>query len=65
MSALGRLSQYLGRAQSVCWRHTALFWKGASEVYVIDNIAERLERAKELGAVPIDFSHGRSRRAHL
>src|SRR6266581_889950 len=32
--------------------------KGASEVYVIDNIAERLEKAKELGAVPIDFTHG-------
>ena len=32
--------------------------KGASEVYVIDNIAERLEKAKELGGVPIDFSQG-------
>jgi glutathione-independent formaldehyde dehydrogenase len=32
--------------------------KGASEVYVIDNIAERLEKAKELGAVPIDFGQG-------
>jgi glutathione-independent formaldehyde dehydrogenase len=32
--------------------------KGASEVYVVDNIAERLEKAKELGAVPIDFSQG-------
>lgn len=32
--------------------------KGASEVYVVDNIPERLEKAKELGAVPIDFSQG-------
>src|SRR5262249_55317915 len=32
--------------------------KGASEIYVIDNVAERLEKAKELGAVPIDFSQG-------
>jgi len=32
--------------------------KGASEVYVVDNIAERLEKAKELGAVPIDFGQG-------
>jgi len=32
--------------------------KGASEVYVVDNIAERLEKAKELGGVPIDFSQG-------
>jgi glutathione-independent formaldehyde dehydrogenase len=32
--------------------------KGASEVYLIDNIAERLEKAKELGAVPIDFGQG-------
>lgn len=32
--------------------------KGASEVYVVDNVAERLEKAKELGAVPIDFSQG-------
>jgi glutathione-independent formaldehyde dehydrogenase len=32
--------------------------KGASEVYVVDNIAERLEKAEELGAIPIDFSKG-------
>jgi glutathione-independent formaldehyde dehydrogenase len=32
--------------------------KGASEVYVVDNIAERLEKAQELGAIPIDFSQG-------
>lgn len=32
--------------------------KGASEVYVVDNISERLEKAKELGAIPIDFSDG-------
>ena len=32
--------------------------KGASEVYVVDNIAERLEKAEELGATPVDFSKG-------
>ena len=32
--------------------------KGAAEVYVVDNIPERLEKAKEVGAMPIDFSHG-------
>jgi glutathione-independent formaldehyde dehydrogenase len=34
------------------------FIKGASEVYVIDSIPERLQKAKELGAVPVDFSAG-------
>jgi glutathione-independent formaldehyde dehydrogenase len=32
--------------------------KGASEVYVVDNIPERLEKAKEMGAFPIDFTNG-------
>ena len=32
--------------------------KGASEVYVVDNIPERLEKAEELGATPVDFSAG-------
>jgi glutathione-independent formaldehyde dehydrogenase len=32
--------------------------KGASEIYVVDNVAERLEKAKELGAIPVDFSQG-------
>jgi glutathione-independent formaldehyde dehydrogenase len=32
--------------------------KGASEVYVVDSIRERLEKAKELGAIPVDFSKG-------
>ncbi|HEX4784482.1 MAG TPA: glutathione-independent formaldehyde dehydrogenase [Candidatus Sulfotelmatobacter sp.] len=30
--------------------------KGASEIYVVDNIPERLAKAKELGAIPVDFS---------
>jgi glutathione-independent formaldehyde dehydrogenase len=30
--------------------------KGASEIYVVDSIPERLEKAKELGATAIDFS---------
>ena len=32
--------------------------KGASEIYVVDNIPERLEKAEDLGAVAIDFSKG-------
>jgi glutathione-independent formaldehyde dehydrogenase len=32
--------------------------KGASEVYVVDNVPERLENAKELGAIPVNFSDG-------
>lgn len=32
--------------------------KGASEVYVVDSVGERLEKAEELGAVPVDFSKG-------
>jgi len=32
--------------------------KGASEIYVVDNIPERLEKAEELGATAVDFSKG-------
>jgi len=32
--------------------------KGASEVYVVDNVQERLQKAKDIGAIPIDFSDG-------
>ena len=32
--------------------------KGASEVYVVDNIRERLDKAEELGAIRVDFSEG-------
>lgn len=32
--------------------------KGASEVYVVDRVAERLQKAEELGATPVDFSDG-------
>ncbi|KAF8911697.1 GroES-like protein [Gymnopilus junonius] len=32
--------------------------RGASEVYVVDRVPERLAKAKEIGAVPIDFSKG-------
>lgn len=34
------------------------FIKGASEVYVVDSIPERLEKAREMGAIPVDFSQG-------
>jgi glutathione-independent formaldehyde dehydrogenase len=37
--------------------HCALL-KGASEVYVVDSIPERLEKAEELGATPVDYSKG-------
>lgn len=32
--------------------------KGASEVYVVDSVKERLQKAKELGAIPVDFGEG-------
>jgi glutathione-independent formaldehyde dehydrogenase len=37
--------------------HSALI-KGAAEVYVVDHIAARLDKAGELGATPVDFSLG-------
>lgn len=38
--------------------YCALELRGASEVYVIDDIAARLEKAGEIGAVTIDFRQG-------
>ncbi len=32
--------------------------KGASEIYVVDQVPERLEKAKSIGAIPVDFSKG-------
>ncbi len=32
--------------------------KGASEVYVVDCVRDRLEKAREMGAIPVDFSKG-------
>src|SRR5207247_7703879 len=32
--------------------------RGASEVFVVDRIPERLAKAKEIGAVPINFEQG-------
>lgn len=32
--------------------------RGASEVYTVDRVPERLAKAKEIGATPIDFSKG-------
>ncbi|EJD05599.1 GroES-like protein [Fomitiporia mediterranea MF3/22] len=32
--------------------------RGASEVYVVDRVPERLQKAKEIGCIPIDFSVG-------
>jgi glutathione-independent formaldehyde dehydrogenase len=38
--------------------YCALQLRGASEVYVVDDIPDRLEKAGEIGAIPIDFSQG-------
>ncbi len=32
--------------------------KGAAEVYVVDQVPERLDKAAELGAIPVDFRQG-------
>lgn len=32
--------------------------RGAAHVYVVDKVPERLAKAKEIGAIPIDFSQG-------
>lgn len=32
--------------------------KGASEVYVVDSVQERLDKAKEFGAIPVNFAEG-------
>ncbi len=32
--------------------------KGASEVYLVDHVQARLDKAKEIGAIPIDFTAG-------
>jgi len=32
--------------------------RGAAEVYVVDRVPERLQKAKDIGAIPIDFSKG-------
>ena len=34
--------------------------RGASEVYVVDRVPERLQKAKEIGCIPVDFSKGGS-----
>ncbi|VDB85592.1 unnamed protein product [Peniophora sp. CBMAI 1063] len=32
--------------------------RGASAVYVVDRVAERLQKAKDIGCIPVDFSQG-------
>lgn len=32
--------------------------RGASNIYVVDRVAERLDAAKKIGAIPIDFTKG-------
>ncbi|EHL02038.1 putative S-(hydroxymethyl)glutathione dehydrogenase [Glarea lozoyensis 74030] len=34
------------------------FLRGAVRVYSVDNVPERLAKAKSIGAIPINFSHG-------
>jgi threonine dehydrogenase-like Zn-dependent dehydrogenase len=34
------------------------FLRGASKVYSVDRIPQRLAKAKSIGAIPIDFSKG-------
>lgn len=38
--------------------YSALHLRGASEVYVVDDIPARLEKAGEIGSIPIDFARG-------
>ncbi len=38
--------------------YSAVHLRGASQVYVVDNIASRLEKAGEIGAIPVDFGLG-------
>lgn len=32
--------------------------RGASEIYVVDSVPERLAKVKEMGAIPVDFTQG-------
>ncbi|MEG8279372.1 glutathione-independent formaldehyde dehydrogenase [Streptomyces sp. AHA2] len=32
--------------------------RGASKVFVVDRVAERLQKAEEIGAIPVDFTRG-------
>jgi len=32
--------------------------RGASKVFIVDRVAERLAKAKDIGAIPIDFTEG-------
>ena len=34
------------------------FMRGASKVYSVDRVPQRLAKAKSIGAIPIDFSKG-------
>lgn len=34
------------------------FLRGASRVFVVDRVPERLQKAEQIGAIPIDFSQG-------
>lgn len=32
--------------------------RGAADVYIVDRVPERLNKAKEIGCIPVDFSKG-------
>ena len=38
--------------------YSAIQFRGAIRVYSVDNVPERLAKAKSIGAIPINFSHG-------
>ena len=39
--------------------------RGASKVYSVDSVPERLAKAKSIGAIPIDFTKGQGPAAHI
>jgi len=47
-----------GGAIGLLAAYSALHLRGASVVYLVDDIPARLEKAGEIGAVPIDFGQG-------
>jgi glutathione-independent formaldehyde dehydrogenase len=52
-----RVAVFGGGPVGLMAAHSALI-RGASEVFVVDRVADRLRLAESIGAVPIDFSTG-------
>jgi threonine dehydrogenase-like Zn-dependent dehydrogenase len=57
------LTLYEGLVGLLC-AYSALF-RGASKVYSVDRVPQRLAKAKSLGAIPIDFTDGMRTAFHL